>query len=193
MPLPGLHARISNRKRKRLAFQSVERMDDQPKLDLAGLTDYLARQDDILAAYLYGSVARGQANCLSDVDVAVLLAAGPDHQAVVERQMMLMTHLDHFSDRQVQVTVLNHASPQLAYEVIRDGWLLYESDRLARIQFEVCAMKIYFDFQPALKAYDRALTKRIQEVGLGSRKRRHPSTLGVAERVRERLTRVAGR
>jgi predicted nucleotidyltransferase len=168
-------------------------MDDQPKLDLAGLTDYLARQEDILAAYLYGSVARGQANCLSDVDVAVLLAADPDLQAVVERQMMLMTHLDHFSDRQVQVTVLNHASPQLVYEVIRDGRLVYESDRLARIQFEVCAMKIYFDFQPALDAYDRALTKRIQEVGLGSRKRRHPSTLGVAERVRERLAGVAGR
>ncbi len=45
-------------------------------VDLDGMTAYLARQPDVDAAYLYGSVARGQANVLSDVDIAVLLQPG---------------------------------------------------------------------------------------------------------------------
>ena len=107
-------------------------MDDQPQPDPAGLTAYLAGQRDVLAAYLYGSVARGQANRLSDVDVAVLFAAGLDRAAIAERQVALMAGLDRFADREVQVTTLNHAAPFFAYEVIRDGRLLCEHDPAAR-------------------------------------------------------------
>ncbi len=168
-------------------------MNDQPRVDLAGLTAYLAGQRDVLAAYLYGSVARGQANGLSDVDVAVLLTADLNREALVERQVVLMAELDRFADREVQVTVLNDAPPSLACEVIRYGRLLCEPDPSARVAFEVRTMKRSFDIQPMLAAYDRELTKRIQEVGLGTRKRRHSSALGAAERVRERLAGVAGR
>jgi len=41
----------------------------------AMLGDILADQPDVLAAYLFGSVARRQANTLSDLDIAVLLPA----------------------------------------------------------------------------------------------------------------------
>ena len=168
-------------------------MDDQPQLDLAGLMAYLAGQRDILAAYLCGSVARGQANRLSEVDVAVRFAADLDRETIAERQVALMARLDRYADREVQVTALNHAAPSFAYEVIRDGRLLCEHDPPARIAFEVGTLKQYFDLQPMLAAYDRAPAKRIQEVGLGTGKRRHPSALGAAEHLRERLAGVAGR
>jgi predicted nucleotidyltransferase len=87
-------------------------VDDQPKLDLAGLTAYLAGQRDVLAAYLYGSVARGQANGLSDVDVAVLFAADLDRETIAERQVSLMTELDHFCRKQARPPHGGaHASP----------------------------------------------------------------------------------
>ena len=174
-------------------FWMIAPMDDQPQLDLAGLTAYLAGQRDVLAAYLYGSVARGQANRLSDVDVAVLLAADLDRETIAERQVALMIELERFADREVQVTALNHAAPLFAYEVLRDGRLLCEHDPAVRIAFEVGTLRQYFDLQPMLAAYDRELAKRIQEVGLGTGKRRHPSALGAAERIRERLAGVAGR
>lgn len=167
--------------------------DEIPRVDMDGLTAYLAGQRDVQAAYLHGSVARGQANRLSDVDVALLLSPAPAPEAAVERQLALAVALGPFADRDVQVTLLNTAPPQLAYEVIAAGRLLFERDPLARIAFEVRAMKRYFDVQPLLAAYDRELAQRIQEVGLGTRKRRHPSALGAAERVRGRLAGSAGR
>ena len=123
---------------------------DAPRLDLAGLAAYFAGQTDVIAAYLFGSIARGQANRLSDVDIAVLLNSSVDEEAALERQLKLMIDMDHFADREVQVVILNRAAPLLAYQVIRDGRLLFERDRAERIAFDVRAMKLYFDLQPML-------------------------------------------
>jgi hypothetical protein len=47
--------------------------------DLTALKHYLEEHDDIVAAYLFGSHARGEADVRSDIDVAVLLRPGrPD-------------------------------------------------------------------------------------------------------------------
>lgn len=165
---------------------------DTPQVALSNLAAYLAEQEDVAAAYLFGSLAVGRANRLSDVDVAVLLAAGLAAEAAVERQLELSVALNAFANCEVQVTLLNIASPQLAYQVVRDGRLLVQRDPQARIAFEVRAMKQYFDLQPMLAAYDQALARRIQEVGLGTRRRRHSGALDAAERIRERLARAAG-
>ena len=154
---------------------------------------YLARQTDIVAAYLFGSVARGQTHALSDVDIAVLLDPDIDRQTSVERQLELMVMLDDIADREVQVTLLNRAPPLLAYQVIRDGILLYERSRHERIAFEVRTMKVYFDFKPRLEFFNQTLLKRIQEVGLGGRAKRRSRTLDAARRIRERLDRAAKR
>jgi hypothetical protein len=50
---------------------------------------------------------------------------------------------------EVQLTLLNHAPPLLAYQVIREGVLLH--------QFQVKAMKEYFDVQPMLAFHNDAL------------------------------------
>lgn len=164
---------------------------DAPQVDLVELSAFLLGQDDVVAAYLFGSLARGQANRLSDVDIAVLFASEPDTGRVIERQLALMEASGRFADREVQVIPLNRAPPLLAYEVIRDGWLLCERDPLARITFEVRTMKYYFDVKPMIDFYDEQLAKRIREVGLGASRQRHQGTLGAAKRIRERLAGAA--
>jgi predicted nucleotidyltransferase len=90
-----------------------------PTIDLKHMKGYFARQPDIVVAYLFGSVARGRAHKLSDVDVAVLFAPEVGLEESVERQLQLMGDLEEFTDREVQVTVLNRAPPLLAYQVIK--------------------------------------------------------------------------
>jgi len=45
---------------------------------------------------------------------------------------------------------LNDAPPDLVHRVLRDGRLVLESDRTARVRFEVSARNAYFDVLPTL-------------------------------------------
>jgi uncharacterized protein len=136
-------------------------------LNYRPLQDYLRQQGDVVVAYLFGSAARGQMTPMSDVDVAVLLDAPPDNELLIERQLALLTDLERMVEPELQIVLLNHAPPLLAYEVVREGVLLHERSSPERVAFQVRAMKEYFDIQPMLARQDKALRRQIQEVGLG--------------------------
>jgi len=149
-----------------------------PKIDLPQITSYLAEQPDVVVAYLFGSVAPGQANARSDVDIAILLQKGLDEEATLARQLAILVALQEMADREVQVTILNRASPFLAYQVLKEGLRLYQRDKAERVEFEVRAMKMYFDIQPMLAYQNRALLRRIKESGLGRNKRSSQAAFG---------------
>ena len=119
--------------------------------------EYFGRQPDVVVAYLFGSVARGQATPLSDVDIAVLLDPTAKPEAVLDRQITLLTELTQLAELEVQLTLLNDVPPLLAYEVIREGILLHQRSGAERVAFQVKAMKEYFDVQPMLAFYNDVL------------------------------------
>lgn len=169
-------------------------MIHQPtRFETEAISTYLSQQPDVVVAYLFGSIARDQANPLSDVDIAVLLAPGLSAEESTEHQLRLLVALDDLVEREVQVTILNRASPMLAYQVIRHGILLHERDTSERVDFVVRTMKSYFDVIPMLDFHSEALLKRIQEVGLGKRTGRSARTLEAAQRIHDRFNRTAGR
>jgi len=167
---------------------SREQVSPDIRVDLGAMKAYLAGQPDLVAAYLFGSVARGQADRLSDVDIAVLFDAGLEAEESVERQLRLMGDLEAYTRREVQIVVLNRAPPLLAYQAVRHGILLYERSRPERIDFEVRARRVYFDFKPWLDFHTQALLKDIQEVGLSGRRKRPGGALEAARRIHQRLT-----
>jgi predicted nucleotidyltransferase len=114
----------------------------------------LAARADVLAAYLFGSVSRGMATPNSDVDVAILLATAPC-PTVDGLHLGLEGELERALGMPVQVVVLNRAPCDLIHRVLRDGILLVDRDRGARIRFEIHARNRYFDLQPFLRQYRR--------------------------------------
>ena len=112
----------------------------------------LAERGDIVAAYLFGSVARGTARPTSDVDVGVLLAADPP-RTVDGLGLELEGQLERRLGERAQVVVLNRAPCDLIHRVLRDGILLLDRDPGVRIRFEVDARNRYFDLQPFLRRY----------------------------------------
>jgi predicted nucleotidyltransferase len=165
--------------------------------DLPVIRAYFERQveihQDVILAYLFGSVARGQAYSTSDVDIAVLFKPELEAPEMLERQLQLNIDLSEIIQQEVQVSVLNRASLFFAFQVIREGVLLYERSRQERVDFEVRTMKTYFDFQPRLEFHNQEFIKRIREAGIGGR-RRHPGrTLEAARRILERLNRASER
>jgi uncharacterized protein len=145
-----------------------------PRLDEEALVAFLATQPDIVAAYLFGSLASGRARADSDIDLAVWLPGDPDARARYRRKLQLMEAVERFADREVDVVILNNASPTLQFQVLRHGRRIYEGDRAARIDFEVYAGKVYADVKPMRDMFNRALVQEIEEGQIGERQRNRP-------------------
>jgi len=122
---------------------------------LKQLAEYFQENpDDIACVYLFGSQARQQSKPVSDVDVAVLyknqVPGGFDRLGIP-----LAGELEKITKKPVDMIVLNNANVDLVHKVLRDGIIVFESDRSARIQFEVNSRNAYFDLKPYLDEYRR--------------------------------------
>jgi predicted nucleotidyltransferase len=140
-------------------------LDDGRRRTLAEL---FQRQPDVVAAYLFGSQARGAAGPLSDVDLAVWLDGRPEPGRRLCRQLALSGEVASLlGTDEVEVVILNGAPPLLAQRVIRDGELLAERDAPARIRLETDAVIRYLDTIPLREELGRGLERRLAEGTFG--------------------------
>jgi predicted nucleotidyltransferase len=134
--------------------------DSGPLVEL--LRARLEPELDVLEAYLFGSVARGEARAHSDVDVAVYLrpaALGvPGFGPAAALSAALQQALGR-SD--VDVLVLNDAPPVLYHRVLRDGVRLLSRDLAATTTREGRALSRYCDYVPQLRKIEHAHRQRI--------------------------------
>ena len=123
-------------------------------MDRAAIADVVRRvlnqHPGVSAAYLFGSVARGTSSDSSDVDVAVLYEEAPP-SILDSPQMRLEATLEKELRRPVQVICMNNVPPDLGIRVLRDGIVLADYDRAARIRFEVKLRNLYWDLEPILR------------------------------------------
>jgi predicted nucleotidyltransferase len=106
------------------------------------------------AAYLFGSQARNEAKPGSDVDIGLLYERLPP-STLAARPFLAAAELESLLGRRVDAVVMNDAPPDLVHRVLRDGIVVFEADRRARIAFEVRARNDYFDLLPILARYRR--------------------------------------
>jgi predicted nucleotidyltransferase len=116
------------------------------------IVELLQVRTDVVAAYLFGSTARGESRADSDVDVAVLFEPPPVH-TLNGLRLSLEGALERALGVPVDLVVLNDAPVDLRARILRDGRLLVDRDRAARIRFEVRTRNEAFDLQPVLDRY----------------------------------------
>jgi hypothetical protein len=128
-------------------------MNSPPKkrtLDEAGRDSVLSRvaeflrsrRPEILAAYAFGSFARGEA--FADLDLAVF-SERPSTMPL-EFEMTLEVELEKLVRMPVDVRILNYAPQPFQYTVIREGVVVLDRDPNRRAAFEGNAIKQYLDF-----------------------------------------------
>ena len=130
----------------------VTNLDPEAECALRSVLE--AQEYGVVAAYLFGSFARGTGRPDSDVDIAVLYAK-PPAPTLEAQPFRLEGDLERAIGQPVQVVNLHSAPIDLVHRVLRDGKVLLDRDRRSRIAFEVRTRNEYFDFEPVLRRYRR--------------------------------------
>ena len=108
----------------------------------------------IIAVYIFGSQVKSRKKNASDIDIAFLFdEASYKHDPIGTSApaYLAATRAGLATECKTDVTILNTASLEIAYEVITSGICLVETDREKRIAYEIALRGMYFDFKPFLK------------------------------------------
>ena len=121
------------------------------------LAQILSPRDEILEAYVFGSVARGQEQTHSDVDVAVFVDPKAKLSGGFGLRAQLTTELmASMGTNDIDVVILNQAPPLLYHRVLRDGIRIFARNLRATTVREGRAFSRYCDFVPQLEKIDSA-------------------------------------
>lgn len=124
-----------------------------PKQDKDKITktinSYLQQQDEIYAAYLFGSYVTDE--LFRDIDLGVLVQAEPEN--LLDYEFELEINLEKLVKFPVDVRVLNKAPATFTQNVIRHKTILIDKDPNKRADFESYVLRTYFDFAPFRRLY----------------------------------------
>lgn len=105
------------------------------EIPIKKLKSFFSERKEINTAIVFGSFAKGRMHADSDIDIAILLRRKiPD---VFDHQAKLSIDLEHLMGREVDVIILNTASPHLAFRATREGKIIYQRDQRIWSQFIV--------------------------------------------------------
>jgi predicted nucleotidyltransferase len=132
----------------------------------ARLREALQPRPEILDAYLFGSRARGDTSCESDIDVAIFVDRAVERVSVPPspfgyESALTAELMSAVADDRVDVVILNDASPLLYHRVLRDGIRLLARRPEATTSREGLALSRYCDYLPQLRKIDSAHAARI--------------------------------
>jgi len=106
--------------------------------------DYLRSHPQILFAYLFGGLARGKPQPLSDVDIAVYLKQGGN---VAENKLDILGNLMAILQTvEIDLVVLNTAELPLVMNILKTKKVIADKAPHERHIFESLSMRKYFDF-----------------------------------------------
>ncbi len=122
----------------------------------------LCRKFNLDLLYIFGSYAQGNADLLSDLDIAY-------YSTEKINVLKLLQELeDLLGEEAIDLVDLRQASLPLIHRVLKYGKCLYAQDLKTKIQFETEAECHYFDTAPLRRTYFADMLGRIEDGTFGS-------------------------
>ncbi|HBV01535.1 MAG TPA: hypothetical protein DEF00_04085 [Candidatus Taylorbacteria bacterium] len=128
----------------------MQKIDFESKKDAIA---EIAKKNNLNFVVLFGSQATGRVHEKSDIDIAVL------GSKEVDRVKVGCEFDEVFGRNDIEVVVLNNASPTMMYVVARDGKVLYEDSAGRYISWKLFAMREWRDTAWLRALRDRKLTE----------------------------------
>jgi len=118
------------------------------------LEKFSVQQENFLLVFLFGSFARGFGTDESDVDVAIMFEKVPDFYELCD----LKDQLSRCAGKEVDILILNTASPIIKMQVLRYG-VLVKRDKETYNDFFVSTFNEYNDLKYLRKEIEENLLK----------------------------------
>jgi predicted nucleotidyltransferase len=142
--------------------QSMIKFEKLPSLILSKIpmaTEVLMKDSIVVFAYLFGGLAAGRVNPLSDVDIAVYVN---DDLDLADYKLTLFDRItDALGTAEVDLIILNTAPISIAGRILQNKKLLVDKDPFKRHAYESLALREFFDF----RVIEEALLARRYEIG----------------------------
>jgi hypothetical protein len=131
------------------------------------LQGYLKGRPEVVLAYLFGSFVERQGPKFNDIDIAVLvddaLMEAAEDLGRYGYASFLTTEIAHvLKYPDIDISLLNNASPLLQKRVISQGKLIYARSEKERIAFKTSALSRYADTEPLRRIKRRYMRQRIE-------------------------------
>lgn len=139
------------------------------KSDIKKLQDYFARQEDVLAVYLYGSFAKGTTHKRSDMDFGILFNKPVNLYHRLGGIYSGLCDLKLPAEPEVREIDLKKDSVYLRNVI--QGKLMFSRNEIKRIRFEVAVMQKFRDTELLRQLSYSYMSKRLKEgtYGFGQR------------------------
>jgi hypothetical protein len=123
------------------------------------------QKEGVVLAYLYGSEARGEAIKESDVDIAILFDKKIKEDDYLKKIFKISNLFnDVYPSRDIDIAILNQASPLFKQNAIIEGKELYCRSQWERILFENRTLHEYEDTRHLRNIYNYYLNLRLKNL-----------------------------
>ncbi|MCD6484985.1 MAG: nucleotidyltransferase domain-containing protein [Candidatus Odinarchaeota archaeon] len=124
----------------------MENEEYSRKQVISKLKEILEPDENILFAYLFGSLARGQTHTYSDIDVAVYVKT-----LTPDEYLRIFKKLSRSFEKDIDLIMLNDAPPLLRHKVIYEGVLIFCKDSKLHYKFVSSTLIEALDFKETYK------------------------------------------
>lgn len=125
-----------------------ELMAPSTDIDLPAISAAAASCDALAAAWLFGSLARGEGRPSSDLDLAVLVDPAACADASTQLAELSLALERYSPSGRVDVVVLGRQGPVFRHRVISEGVLVLDRAPALRHAFEARTIIDYLDWKP---------------------------------------------
>jgi len=137
----------------------------QRKEMIEKLAGYFNKQAEIKMAYLFGSMAKGRAGRLSDVDIAIFIDERLERNKRNDLQLKILSDLIALLNTdKIDIVVMNELPILMKYNIIKNGIILKDDEERAKIEAKI--LSEYLDRKYYIDRHTKIALKRIAEKGL---------------------------